>query len=81
MGKILPDINMTIKYFKELHKIIAQELNIKQINRTVAKTDKGDLCICYNEPDDRILLILDGKEIDKPKLLEKTLENLNFDNF
>ncbi len=52
---------MTINDYKQLDSLILEETNVKQLERKIAKTEKGDFCLVFDNQ--RYFFTLDGKEM------------------
>lgn len=76
---------MTVKRFKQMAKLICQELNIHEYTLIICDTNKGELKISFwtslgflNENDfsDELYLSLGGEKINKPRALKEIIKQL-----
>ena len=67
---------MTLAVYRQLRKLIADEVNVKRVAEKIAETDKGALILVYQKEPEDVFLTLNGVRIDKPKLLNGIVELL-----
>lgn len=70
---------MTIDRYRELAKIVCEELNVKIFDRLITNTKKGELHLLFDSKTDILNLKLGDNYVGNSKVIEKIINAL--DNF
>ena len=65
---------MDITTAMQLDDLILAEVNVKILERVIARTEKGIFALLYDRKE--YSMTLDGKRFESPKLLEETIKRL-----
>ena len=71
----LKDYEFWVNYQKAFDNILLDEANVKQLDRRLFATEKGEMHLIYDRDHGKYWLELDSKKIEAPKLQEYLFVN------